>query len=124
MHLLSLFSLLLVAVSARHGRPRGIPTAQKNGRAHLKHLPKDNPITDLTLDAGWFKFFFGGSGEETAYTFRFVHDDYVKIWVTDAYCIGDSFDLYVDGSYLLTTPRVNTDGCRKWSDDPDVTARN
>lgn len=130
----SLFSLLFLTSSssaepsAAKQKPCGVdfikphialantPLQMKNGQT--KMVAK-NVITDLGLDSGWFKFFFGQANEETAYTFAFDYDDYVLISITDAYCTGDAFDLYKDGSYLITTPRVPTDGCKRWTDDPD-----
>lgn len=74
----------------------------------------------LELGGGWFKFFFAQAGTETAYTFTFDYSDYIQISITDAYCPGDAFDLYKDGKYLLTTPRVLSDGCKTSVADPNV----
>lgn len=77
-------------------------------------------VVDMTVDAGWFKFFFGQADDPTAYVFRFNSNDYVQVSITDAYCPGDAWDLNKDHKYLLTTPRVPTDGCTHWTDNPDV----
>ncbi|PJF20084.1 hypothetical protein PSACC_00119 [Paramicrosporidium saccamoebae] len=123
----ALGSLLLLLASASANISKSpaaavhLPSSTKNGH---NQLSSKNIITDLELDSGWFKFFFGQSNEETAYTFKFDYDDYVQISITDAYCAGDSFDLYKNGAYLLTTPLVSTNGCKDWTDNPNVAMKN
>lgn len=79
----------------------------------------DSPIPPLEADGGWYKFYFGAADTQTAYTFAFGTSDDIRISITDAYCPGDSFRLFRNGSYLITTPRVRSRGCKKWTDDPD-----
>jgi len=76
---------------------------------------------DLPLNSGWFQFYFGAADTPTAYSFSFNYSDYIQISITDAYCTGDSFDLYRNGQYLLTTPRVLGDKCQTWNPNPNVT---
>ena len=92
---------------------------QELGVNKLVSMQNNQTADMLELDKGWYKFFFGGPLLRTAYSFAFDYPDYVQISITDAYCSGDSFDLFRNGSYLVTTPRVRSDGCSSWTDDPD-----
>lgn len=101
------------------------------------------PVTEVLKvddEAGWTKFTFGAEGtlskskyliEKPSVPDGFEDDDYmVEIDITDAFCPGDSFSLFVEpgnnhykhdpkitghqshspnsiGHYLLTTPRIN-----------------
>lgn len=98
-----------VAMSIRNGVPVGQQLSQLTSAS----------VPPLQLDAGWYKFYFGAAGTKTAYSFTFAQDDYVQISITDAYCPGDSFDFYRNGSYLVTTPRVRAQSCKDWTEDPD-----
>jgi hypothetical protein len=100
------------------------PMAVKNGSAGTVSKNGNSVIVDLPLDGGWYKFFFGQAGNETAYTFSAISTDWVQISITDAFCAGDSFDVIKDDEYLITTPRVPGDGCKKWTDNPDVAFTN
>lgn len=120
------FASLLASILA--SSPADMPTdaaamAIRNGQTpaalSLVASPKRTLVETLELDGGWFKFFFGPSGAPTAYNFVFNRPEYVQISITDAYCPGDSFDLFRNGSYLVTTPRVRSGDCHYWEDDPD-----
>lgn len=101
-----------------------LSTAQNNGLALGEVKLAKNQIVDLDVDAGWFKFFFAGRGDKVGYTFRAMSEGYTQISITDAYCTGDSWDMQKNGSYLLTTPRVPSDNCKTWTDNPDVAFSN
>lgn len=95
------------------------PLLYKNGL--LAEMIKSDKVAQetLVLDGGWFKFYFGGENTTTAYTFFFDYPDHVQISITDAYCPGDAFDLYHNNRYLISTPRVRSDNCASWTDDPN-----
>jgi len=74
----------------------------------------------LATGGPWEKFLFGPAGNRTAQLFRQSLDDWVQVSITDSYCAGDSFDLLINGTYLLTTPRVTVDtNCSIWVDGPE-----
>lgn len=118
----ALLPLLAFALPSRHVPGHKIsasPLTYKNGL--LAEMIKSDLMTQetLVLDGGWYKFYFGGENTTTAYTFFFNHPYHVQISITDAYCPGDAFDLYQDGEYLISTPRVRSDNCVGWTDDPN-----
>ena len=121
----SLATLFLTVVAATTtDMPSGVlDLALRNGQtsAAMQLFANSKTIVEtLELDGGWFKFFFGPAGNMTAYAFHFNYPDYVQISITDAYCPGDSFDLFRDGHYLITTPRVLSRECQHWESEPDV----
>jgi hypothetical protein len=73
---------------------------------------------NMDIDGGWYRFRFGPSGSKT--TFRANYSDWLLVSITDAFCPGESWDILGAGKYLVTTPRVPEDGCRAWTDDPNV----
>ncbi len=58
--------------------------------------------TTLTVDGGWYEFFFDGVGSSWFDTFDFVLPGTGTLTVTDAFLSGDQFD--VTGFGLTSTP--------------------
>ena len=56
-----------------------------------------DPVADLGT---WQKFFFGGVGSSSSDNYTFTLTDTLSFYVTDAYQIGDVFDVY-DGAILI-----------------------
>lgn len=101
-------------------------SAANNG--YSEEIALDSVSQLIPVDGGWTKFFFAGPGTETAFYIAVndtaVLNNYYQISITDAYCPGDSFNLYKDGSYLLTTPRVPVilnQTCSGQNEDPNFT---
>jgi len=101
----------------------------------LNGLPGDLQTANVTqmipIDGGWTRFYFGGAGTETAYYISVnetaIPGNFYQVSITDAFCPGDSFDLFKDGNYLLTTPRVpspRNPNCSAPNDDANVVFEN
>lgn len=86
-------------------------------------VEKDATVSNipLTLGGGWYKFVFGEPSVAAPYNFIIkggLHQ-YTAITIADGYCPGDGFDVLVNGTYLLTTPRVPAVKCNEMISDPD-----
>ncbi len=69
-----------------------------------------HPATDVAVDAGWQDFITLGIGigsEKGPY--NFTSTSVVKVTVTDAFCHGDEFGVYNNGTLLGNTSKVIPD---------------
>ncbi len=73
----------------------------------------------LTMDSGWQRFSFGNKSTEAVpvWVFDLAGDGYV--WLTDAYCRGDSFYIYDNSTLIGETQYTIEDGCKTNTTSPD-----
>lgn len=75
-------------------------------------------VLPLVLDSGWQTFWFGNRSEVVSTMFVFQLTSKGYLWVTDAYCKGDSFLIYDNQRLLGQTETVPDDGCKTNTTNP------
>lgn len=102
---------LLVAIAASVGlvMALGVGTAQAATATDVG-VGTPHPDTNVSVDAGWQEFITNGIGiGSTKGPWNFTSTSVVKITVTDAFCHGDAFSVYDNGTLLGDTSDVAPD---------------
>lgn len=73
----------------------------------------------LEVGEGWKSFLFGPVGSTVATTFHVHNRQYAYLKLTDYFCSGDEFDLYINGEFAGHSSRAHFDECRSKTLDPD-----
>lgn len=81
-------------------------------------------VRSLEVDSGWQPFKFGNYSQEVSDKFRFDLTKRGYVWVTDAYCKGDSFLVFDKGKVIGETLDVAEDGCKTNATDPTDAIQN
>ena len=75
----------------------------------------------LTLDGGWSEFSFSVDGTPWSDTFDFTITETAYLKVTDGFCAGDVFRIFIDGGDVGRTTSVSVGPCSaSVSDDYDA----
>lgn len=86
---------------------RGKSWHGKQGREHLE------------VGGGWKQFLFGPVGSTVAKTFHVYNRQFAYLKLTDYFCSGDEFDIYIDGYFAGHSSEARFDNCRTKTLDPD-----
>ena len=109
----------------------GLMTAYADSLNGLGPAADDPPIG---INAGWYGFCFGGAGSAItagcqnsgvgviSNTITFTTAGPVDFNITDAFNAGDSFDVYVGGVLMMSTPSVPSSSCS--DSDPNLAFAN
>lgn len=111
--------LLLILVLAAEARA---PELLRRRLAAAKGpLPALDNVIGLEMDAGWQPFAFGNASTVAIPQFFFsLYEEGGYVWVTDAFCRGDAYDVYNWEALLGTTGAAVADGCRTNTTSPDA----
>jgi len=113
----ALVSLILAAVQAGEVQSNG-----QNLTSVSFKIDGTDPVTPLVVNGGWQSFVFGKPGDVAIPWFLLLGFNNVEVTVTDAFLPGDSFDVYVNQNYILSTPPVPKADSPDVSD-PDITSK-
>ena len=75
----------------------------------------------LKLDQGWEEFTFGKIGTNVTFTLPKDQTSDIQLTLTDAYCTGDRWKVYIGDSLVDITPPSLYDECETYETDPDLT---
>ncbi len=97
-------ALLVVSLQAASAGAATKPDGNRNGASRAR---SSTTAQKVAIGSGWIKFFFGGPGS-VAGPFTFAHRTPIVLSVTDAFCVGDRFDILGKGRVLgvTSTPAV------------------
>jgi hypothetical protein len=105
----------------------GLKAQQKAGNQDTGGIPgylyAEN-IRTLEVDSGWQSFKFGNYSQEVSDKFKFTLDKRAYVWVTDAYCKGDSFLVFDKQRLVGETLDIEEDGCKTNATDPSDAIQN
>lgn len=95
-------------------RPRPSPKCAHSESWHGKHGREH-----LEVGGGWKRFLFGPVGSTVATTFHVYNRQFAYLKLTDYFCSGDEFDIYIDGNFAGHSSEARFDNCRTKTLDPD-----
>jgi len=96
-------------------RPRPSPKCAHGKSWHGKRGEREN----LEIGGGWKRFLFGPAGSTVATTFHIHNRRYAYLKLTDYFCSGDEFDIYINGEFAGHSSEARFDECRTKTLDPD-----
>jgi len=122
MHFARIAALFGVAAAA-HGainEKSAAPTTEFKPVALAKndHKKPHPQKRKLEVDGGWQVFYFDAEGKIPAYFFLDCTDSDVIVTITDAFCAGDMFAMYIDYRFALKTSYVDDCNCQHEEEDP------
>ena len=90
-----------------------------NGTEHGVHIPLIFDQPTLYVNSGWHRFQFDDDGQMIYFVLESGGDyDEITFTITDYYCRGDAFELFVNGWLVAETPEVQSDHCDIYLSNP------
>jgi hypothetical protein len=93
----------------------------KNGTPLALTEPHFNTsdIENLVVNGDWTSFTFGNTGTTVSTTFLFSSAKDVDLFVTDAFCPGDAFNVFEDATFIGNTAPKPVKNCDRPITDPN-----
>jgi hypothetical protein len=95
-------ALLVVSLQATSAGAATTPDRNHNGASETRATATAHSTQPVPIGGGWIFFDFGGPGS-VAGPFTFSSRTPVVLSVTDAFCVGDRFDILDQGSLMSVT---------------------